>query len=243
MKNYLMIILATIITGIMLNNGSIVKADVSTAVDTDFSDTISVLDSYKEAENIEIATSVNTTSVNVVSTDITPVKTAKTTVSTTPTTSANTSADASASNHINAPINTYNYTVTKSITDLNSHKNPNNDIISYGKLVYAHNTNNLLGTIRNLTKNDTFTLTKNGVTKTYQVVKSETFYKENDTTLKLCSNNDQSDCNGGVYNMNNLAYANRFMGTHYDVALFTCTGRTLGDGDATHRKVVFAVEL
>ena len=43
--------------------------------------------------------------------------------------------------------------------------------------------------------------------------------------------------------MNNLTYANRFMGARYDIALFTCTGRALAGGDATHRKVVFAVEL
>ena len=213
MKNYIMIILATLITGIMLNNANVVKADVSADISTTPETTsISTLDTITEKETEEIASSANIS-----------VKTTKKTTTVVKTTS-------------NVP----NYT----ISDVNPNEikeDPGSIIRRANKLVYAHDSNNLLGSIKNLSAGSTFTLTENGITTTYKVVATQIFKKVSKNTLAPCASG-YTDCSGTYY-MSNLDKGTRFMGKSYSVALFTCDGTSLGGGDATHRRVVFAYQV
>ena len=211
MKNYIMIILATLITGIMLNNTNVVKADISTDISfAPETTSISALDTITEKETEEIASSANIS-----------VKTTKKTATVVKTTS-------------NVP----NYTI--SAVDASIQKNPGTVIRRANKLVYAHNSNNLLGSIKNLTTGSTFTLTENGVTTTYKVAESQIFEKTSSNTLALCASG-YTNCSGSYY-MSGLQNA-RFNGKSYSIALFTCDGTSLGGGDATHRRVVFAYQV
>ena len=208
MKNYIMIILFTLVAGIMINSTGNVKADVSTEVitNTDSSE-IASLDSYDEALNTEIAA------------------TAKTTVKTS----------------VKATSTAYrNYNVTKSYDTVV--KSPSyQDIYRSNKLVYGHNSSNLLGSAKTLGVNSIFTLTENGITTTYKVADVAIFQKLDDYTLGYCTSG-YNDCTSSTYYMSTFQNA-KFMGKTYSVALFTCDGTSLGNGDATHRRVVFAYEV
>ncbi len=214
MKNYIMVILATLITGIMLNNANVVKANVSTDV-SNVSEVapISPLDSLKEKETEKIASNANIS--------------VKSTVKTT------------------SAAKTTNYTVTKVVKSNSEYNNiahnlSKYDIYRFNKLVYAHNSSNLLGSIKNLTMNDTFTLTENGVKTTYKVAETKIFEKVDDYTLALCTSG-YTNCNGSFY-MSSLMNA-RLNGKSYSIVLFTCDGTSKGNGDATHRRVVFAYQV
>ncbi len=100
--------------------------------------------------------------------------------------------------------------------------NPNySDIYQTGKLIYAHNTSGLLRGLYELYAGDTFSI--NGVT--YNVSERVVYEKT-----------DAYSLNGSravMKNLKNSAYG-------HDFALMTCYGTSLGNGDATHRLVIFA---
>lgn len=100
--------------------------------------------------------------------------------------------------------------------------NPNySDIYQTGKLIYAHNTSGLLRGLYELYNGDTFSI--NGVT--YNVSERVVYEKT-----------DAYSLNGSravMKNLKNSAYG-------HDFALMTCYGTSLGNGDATHRLVIFA---
>ena len=137
--------------------------------------------------------------------------------------------------------NNPNYRVTKYPTSVQSHNLTGSDIYKTGKLIYGHNSANLLGSIRSLSVGSTFTITENGTTTTYQVQDSRIFKKTDEKTLDLCTSG-YDNCNGGTYYIANIQNAS-FRGQNYGVALFTCDGTNLGGGDATHRRVVFANKI
>ena len=95
------------------------------------------------------------------------------------------------------------------------------DIYQTGKLIYAHNTSNLLRGLYDLYSNDTFII--NGVT-----------YRVSDRVVY--DKTDAYSLNGSravMKNLKNSAYG-------HDFALMTCYGTSLGNGDATQRLVIFA---
>lgn len=100
-----------------------------------------------------------------------------------------------------------------------------------GNFYYGHNSSNVFGGLVNLVEGSTFTITINNVTTTYRVAKIQVFEK-NQNTGKLQINGE------GSY-MNSVARA-KFGGVQYSVSLMTCHGRSLGNGDATERLVIFA---
>ena len=103
------------------------------------------------------------------------------------------------------------------------------DIYKTGNLVYGHNSANLLGNLGTLGVGSDFTITEGGVARTYQVA-NVVLFEKNDGKLQL---------NGQGSYMKAVAEA-KFYGAQYDVAIMTCAGTPLGNGDATHRLVVFA---
>lgn len=155
---------------------------------------------------------------------------AETYVDPTPTTPAPTPAPAPAP----APVQQVaNYTVTvykntaaeynASATSLSY-----SDIYKYKKMIYGHNTWNLLGSLNDRYIGEVFTITEGGVTRNYKVMDKRVYRKTEDGNLE---NNKEimKDISNG-----------RSGGATYDVALLTCYGQSLGNGDATHRLVIFA---
>lgn len=128
-----------------------------------------------------------------------------------------------------APV-VYNYVVTNQVGSVdeyvNSHANLSYAAIyKYNKMVYGHNTANLLGSLADLMVGDDITITEGGVVGNYRVAAVALYEKTADGYL----NHDP-----GLM----TRIANTAMG--HSVALFTCAGRSLGGGDATHRLVVYA---
>lgn len=123
-----------------------------------------------------------------------------------------------------------NYTVSFYINSVDEYTNTVNSlrydgIYKFRKMIYGHNTGNLLGSLTSRYIGENFTITEGGVVKQYVVSDIQIYRKTEDGYLE---NNRKL--------MSNIA--NTAMG--YDVALFTCYGTSYGNGDASHRLVVFA---
>lgn len=123
-----------------------------------------------------------------------------------------------------------NYTVTTYIGNINEYVNTASnlsyyDIYKFQKLIYGHNSGNLLGDLSGRYMGEVFTITENGVVRNYQVAGITIYAKTADGNLE----NDPSL-------MRNIAYG--AMG--HDVALMTCCGTSYGNGDASHRLVIYA---
>ena len=118
-----------------------------------------------------------------------------------------------------------NYTVTIVTNHIVLENLSYYDIYRTGKFIYAHNTPRLLGGLKNLKKDDIFTITESGVTQKYQVMdkliyeKASNGYLNGDITL---TRSVERNANG------------------YDRAIMTCYGTTYKNGDASHRLVLFA---
>lgn len=215
MKNYLLVLLSVI--GIYILASNAIGTDIPTEVSSNFNPTPEVislptLDGYSGTVIDEIATTPKITSNNFSTTSV-----KKSTVQS------------------SIP----NYTVTA--TSDTVVKNPGSSIYRTKRILYAHNSSNLLGSIRNFTIGTNFTITENGATKTYEVADVRIFKKVDNYTLQLCSLNDYNACTDATYYMNTLQNA-KFNGKTYSIAMMTCDGTSLGGGDATHRRVVFAYQ-
>ncbi len=130
---------------------------------------------------------------------------------------------------VSAPV-TPNYTVTVYISSVDAYVASYNNlsysaIYKFNKMIYGHNTANLLGSLANRYVGETITITEGGVARNYTVSAKVYYNKTSDGYL----NNDP-------YLMNNIA--NSALG--HDVALLTCAGQMLGGGDATQRLVIYA---
>ena len=123
-----------------------------------------------------------------------------------------------------------NYTVSFYINSVDEYTNTVNSlrydgIYKFRKMIYGHNTGNLLGNLTSRYIGENLTITEGGVTKQYVVSDIQVYRKTEDGYLE---NNRKL--------MSNIA--NTAMG--HDIALFTCYGTSYGNGDASHRLVVFA---
>lgn len=98
------------------------------------------------------------------------------------------------------------------------------------KFYYGHNSANVFRPLYNVGVGDTFSVTENGTTKKYQVKAVAIYEKVNDYTLRL---------NGQELKMSVVARA-RYSGVNYDISVMTCYGTSYGNGDASHRLVLFA---
>ena len=98
------------------------------------------------------------------------------------------------------------------------------DLYKYGKMIYGHNSAGLLGSLFYRYVGETITVTEGGVTSNYVVSAIATYAKTPDGRLE----GDPSLMSG---------IANAAMG--HDLALFTCAGTSYGNGDASHRLVVY----
>jgi len=101
------------------------------------------------------------------------------------------------------------------------------DIYQTGKLIYGHNTSNLLYDLNYLYVGDVFMLNGN----LYRVADRIKYEKVDDYTLKNPNTGESS--RSVMKKLKNNAYG-------HTVALMTCTGTYYGNGDASHRLVIFA---
>lgn len=129
---------------------------------------------------------------------------------------------------VSAPV-TPNYTVTNYVGSkreyMDSYANLSySAIYKYNKMIYGHNTYNLLGSLAQRTVGEIITITEGGVATSYRVAASVYYEKGVDDNL-----------NGDPKLMGTIA--NTAMG--HDLALFTCAGTNYGNGDASHRLVVY----
>ena len=108
--------------------------------------------------------------------------------------------------------------------------NAGNHVNKYGnKFLYGHNSANVFAGLYNMGPGSVFTVSYGGVTRNYQVAQAVVFEK-NDGMLQLEGE--------GSY-MFGVSQA-RFAGVSYDLSLMTCYGTPYGNGDASHRLVLFA---
>ena len=98
-------------------------------------------------------------------------------------------------------------------------------IYKYNKMIYGHNTANLLGSLANRYVGETITITEGGVARNHRVSAKVYYNKTADGYL-----------NGDPYLMNTIADS----ALGHDVAMMTCAGQMLGGGDATQRLVIYA---
>lgn len=115
--------------------------------------------------------------------------------------------------------------VDNTAVDSGNHVNKYN-----GKFLYGHNSAGVFGVLYGVNEGDTFSLTENGVTRSYRVQAVVIYEKIDDYTLSL---------NGQKIKMSVVAKA-RYSGVNYDLSLMTCYGTSYGNGDASHRLVLFA---
>lgn len=116
----------------------------------------------------------------------------------------------------------------------NTTVNAGNHVNKYGNnFYYGHNTSAVFGGIVNLGVGDVFSISYNGVTHNYRVSKTMIFEKNVEKGLL--------QLNGSGSYMKNVSLA-RSNGVQYSVSLMTCYGVSYGNGDASHRFVIFANE-
>lgn len=102
---------------------------------------------------------------------------------------------------------------------------------SYNQYIFAHNSANLFGGLKNLANGTRFSVTIGGKTTNYQISK-KVVYCDYSNPSHPCSNYSEP-----VLNMYDAVKPAR---QGADLALMTCAGSSIGGGDATHRLMVFA---
>ena len=107
-----------------------------------------------------------------------------------------------------------------------------NHVNKYGaRFLYGHNTANVFGGLTSLGVGSTFSVTYGGAITNYQVAKIVIFEKN--------VNTGQLQLNGTGNYMRSVANA-KSDGVQYGLSLMTCYGTSYGNGDASHRWVIFA---
>lgn len=99
-----------------------------------------------------------------------------------------------------------------------------------GKFLYGHNTGAVFGSLTSMGVGSVFSVTSGGMTRNYQVVNVVIFEKNPSGKLQI---------NGSGSYMYAVSQAIH-LGKHYDLSLMTCYGTSYGNGDASHRLVLFA---
>lgn len=133
-----------------------------------------------------------------------------------------------------APSNNIQYSGrTIQIVDVgDTSVNAGNHVNKYGaKFLYGHNSAGVFGGLIGLGIGSSFSVTYAGATTNYQVANIVIFEKNAENGLL------QIDGFGDyMYAVASAVYD----GVHYDMVLMTCYGTSYGNGDASHRWVVFA---
>lgn len=109
-----------------------------------------------------------------------------------------------------------------------------------GKFLYGHNSANVFGNLQYLEPGTIFSITINNETFKYKIINKVVFEKSQSTGNLIFNGIDDKKF------MNNIGKATFYDGsnyTNYDLSIMTCHGQSLGNGDATHRLVIFANKI
>ena len=101
--------------------------------------------------------------------------------------------------------------------------------------LYGHNTSAVFSILHTLPVGTTFSITKSGQTKTYKITAKQIFCDYSNPSYP-CSNYP----NDPVLNMYDVIQPSRKGAA---LSLMTCAGKSIGNGDATHRLVAWAVQI
>ena len=94
------------------------------------------------------------------------------------------------------------------------------------KFIYGHNSGTTFGHIAGLPVGTTFSVNLGGTTKTYRIANTVTLEKNSQVAPKMRA----------IVNA-------QYNGASYDLSIMTCAGTSYGNGDASHRTIVFAVAV
>ncbi len=97
------------------------------------------------------------------------------------------------------------------------------------RFLYGHNSRNVFGFLNKNMKGMTFSLTYNGVTTNYKIMDAKIYKKASQTSLY----DEEADKTYG------MTYISKGM-NKYSLTLMTCSGTSYGNGDASHRLVLYA---
>jgi|GEM_PF-4605070 len=115
--------------------------------------------------------------------------------------------------------------IESAVVEGENFKDPGSVVRVYNRrFLFAHNTNNLFGNLKNLNLNDTFTVNLNGKIKTYKVAKKIIITKSDAEKYKT-----------EIYTAS--------FGGDFDLSLMTCAGTMIGNNDASHRLIIEATEV
>lgn len=113
--------------------------------------------------------------------------------------------------------------------------NSGDHVNKYGaKFLYGHNSWAVFRGLYDMDVGDTFRMTYGGATKNYRVSQVVIFEKN--------SSNGLLQLNGSGNYMGSVSKA-KYQGVVHDLSLMTCYGTSYGNGDASHRLVIFADEI
>lgn len=99
------------------------------------------------------------------------------------------------------------------------------------RFLYGHNSASVFGFLPSVGLGQTFSLTYNGVVTTYRVTNKVEYAKTSSTTLGIGSTN---------YKMGHVANGYDPNEVRHSIVIMTCSGTSYGNGDASHRLVLFA---
>lgn len=135
---------------------------------------------------------------------------------------SNTATISGSATSYSAPVGLANYTVT-SVTEKIVQYPSYSDIYRTGKFLYAHDSSNLFGSIVYYNVGDTITITEGGVARKYVVADRAVYEKINGLL------------SGSVSVTKDVEYG----ACGHDLVMMTCYGAHYGNGDASHRLVLF----
>lgn len=110
----------------------------------------------------------------------------------------------------------------------------NSSYNSYNQYIFGHNSSNIFGNLAGLPIGTTFSVTVNGQTSNYRVSLKEVVCDYSNPSHP-CSNYSEP-----VLNMHDAVYPSR---KGANLAIMTCAGASIGNGDATHRLLVYATKF
>ncbi len=200
MAKRLFLMLFSAILGITFVPETLAQADTFSVLAVDFRavETVETIETVEAVEAVETAKTIKTPAQNIVPVTVsTPV-----------------------------PVN---YTITRVVNSRDEYAAlasnlSYGDIYRYQKLVYAHNTSALLGSLSARYVGETITLTEAGATKTYLVAGIQLYERTADGYL-----NHERGLMGKI--------TQTALG--HSVAMMTCAGTPDGKGGASHRLVVY----
>jgi len=114
-----------------------------------------------------------------------------------------------------------------------------NGAISSNQFIFGHNSSNIFGNLASLPNGTTFSVTLGGQTTTYRIAFKETVC-DYTNSQQHGSRYDCANYPEPVLNMNHAVMPHL---RSANLAIMTCAGAPLGQGDATHRLVVYANKI